>query len=89
MSAASSMANSPVGSPPPPSDEVLRPWAGSLVLSVLQHCEARDSTVIESLIAQGWDPNRPSLAVGEGETIVLHALVIACIEGELEELLDV
>jgi len=80
MSAASSMANSPVGSPPP-ANEMLRPWAGSLVLSVLQHCEAGDTSLLASLVAQGWDPNRPSLAVGEGETIVMHAIVIACIEG--------
>lgn len=82
-SRARSALTSPVGSPPP-ADEVLRPWAGSLVLAVLQRAESGDTGVVAQLVAQGWDPSRPSVSIGhEGKPIVMHAIVIAAIEGAL------
>eukprot|EP00038_Savillea_parva_P013122 m.209085 g.209085 ORF g.209085 m.209085 type:complete len:711 (+) comp24392_c0_seq1:125-2257(+) len=65
----------------------LRPWADSLVRSVLLRSNS-GHPIIQDLVKQGWDVNRPSVAVIDGETIVMHAVVIACIEN-CEKAVDV
>lgn len=59
------------------------PFRTSLVRAVLWQTE-EGSGVIPSLVQHGWDVNRPSVTVVDGgEAVVMHPLVIACLEGRL------